>query len=113
MIKEGKTGKTRIIDLNSSVKTIVGRRRAPHPTHTYLFEVDSNRAKGKAVSRIAVANAFKGRRRRNEPATWYSFDAKDSWLADVQRRGVHREDLQGTEPFQPGCHDGLHWHHTG
>jgi site-specific recombinase XerD len=26
---------------------------------TYLFEVDSNRAKNKAVSRIAVANSFK------------------------------------------------------
>ncbi|MEB2517382.1 tyrosine-type recombinase/integrase [Pseudomonas sp. YuFO20] len=59
VIKEGKTGKTRVIDLNSSVKSIVGRRRAAHPSHTYLFEVDSNRAKGKSVSRVSVANAFK------------------------------------------------------
>lgn len=44
-----------------------------HPTHTYLFEVDSNRAKGKAVSRIAVLNAFKA---VDEPATWYSLNAK-------------------------------------
>lgn len=57
-IKESKTGKTREIDLNSSAKTIVERRRAAHPTHTYLFQVDSNRAKNKPVSRIAVANAF-------------------------------------------------------
>jgi integrase len=59
VIKEAKTGKTRSIDLNTSAKAIIGRRRNAHPTHTYLFEVDSNRAKGKAVSRIAVANAFK------------------------------------------------------
>ncbi|KAE9649534.1 tyrosine-type recombinase/integrase [Pseudomonas sp. PB106] len=59
VIKEAKTSKTRSIDLNTSAKAIIGRRRAAHPTHTYLFEVDSNRAKGKAVSRIAVANAFK------------------------------------------------------
>lgn len=59
VIKEAKTGKTRSIDLNTSAKAIIGRRRDTHPTHTYLFEVDSNRAKGKAVSRIAVANAFK------------------------------------------------------
>jgi integrase len=59
VIKESKTGKTRTIDLNSSAKAIIGRRRTAHPTHTYLFEVESNRAKGKAVSRIAVANAFK------------------------------------------------------
>lgn len=59
VIKEGKTGKPRSIDLNSSAKAIIARRRAAHPTHTFLFEVDSNRAKGKAVSRVAVANAFK------------------------------------------------------
>lgn len=58
-IREGKTGKTREIDLNSGAKAIVGRRKAAHPSHTYLFEVDSNRAKNKPVSRVAVANAFK------------------------------------------------------
>lgn len=59
VIREGKTGKVRSIDLNSAAKAIIERRRAAHPTHTFLFEVDSNRAKDKAVSRIAVANAFK------------------------------------------------------
>lgn len=58
-IKESKTGKNRSIDLNSAAKAIIGRRRTAHPTHTFLFEVDSNRAKGKAVSRVAVAAAFK------------------------------------------------------
>lgn len=59
VIKESKTSKTRYIDLNTSAKAIIQRRRAAHPTHTFLFEVDSNRAKGKAVSRVAVAQAFK------------------------------------------------------
>ena len=53
-IKESKTGKTRYIDLNSSAKAIIERRKKAHPTHTFLFQVDSNRAKGKAVSRVAV-----------------------------------------------------------
>ena len=59
VIKEGKTGKSRSIDLNSGAKAIVEQRRRAHPDHTYLFEVDSNRAKGKPVSRVAVACAFK------------------------------------------------------
>lgn len=58
-LKEGKTGKTRIIDLNSKALEIVKARRASHPDHTYLFEVESNRASGKPVSRVAVAVAFK------------------------------------------------------
>lgn len=59
VLKEGKTGKTRTIDLNSSAKTIIEARRQAFPHHTYLFEADSNRAKGKPVSRVAVAVAFK------------------------------------------------------
>ena len=59
VLKEGKTGKSRSIDLNSKAVEIVKARRAAHPDHTYLFEVESNRAKGKPVSRVAVAVAFK------------------------------------------------------
>lgn len=59
VIKEGKTGKTRSIELNSKAMDIVKARRAAHPDHTYLFEVESNRASGKPVSRVAVAVAFK------------------------------------------------------
>ncbi|MCY1276644.1 Phage integrase family protein [compost metagenome] len=59
VIKESKTGKVRSIDLNTAAKAIVAARRAAHPDHTHLFEVDSNRAKGKPVSRVSVANAFK------------------------------------------------------
>ncbi|MDT4821417.1 Tyrosine recombinase XerC [compost metagenome] len=59
VIKESKTGKVRDIPLNEKAKAIVEARREANPTHTYLFEVDSNRAKGKPVSRVSVANAFK------------------------------------------------------
>ncbi|WP_439887732.1 tyrosine-type recombinase/integrase [Pseudomonas sp. MBLB4123] len=59
IIKEGKTGKTRSIKLNEKAQAIAQRRKASHPHHTYLFEVESNRASGKPVSRVAVAKAFK------------------------------------------------------
>lgn len=59
VLKEEKTGKTRSIDLNEKARGIVAKRAAEHPQHIYLFEVESNRAKGKPVSRISVANAFK------------------------------------------------------
>ncbi|MDH4611357.1 tyrosine-type recombinase/integrase [Pseudomonas sp. BN102] len=58
-IKESKTGKMRSIKLNAEALEVVQQRRKAHPDHTYLFEVDSNRAKGKPVSRVAVATAFK------------------------------------------------------
>lgn len=59
VVVEGKTGKTRSIKLNSKAVEIAKARHAAHPHHTYLFEVESNRAKGKPVSRVAVAQAFK------------------------------------------------------
>lgn len=58
-VREGKTGKIRSIKLNEPARAIVGARRAMYPEAVYLFEVDSNRAKGKPVSRVAVAKAFK------------------------------------------------------
>lgn len=59
IIKEAKTGKVRQIALNTTARAVVERRRNEHPDHTYLFEVESNRAKGKPVSRVAVSVAFK------------------------------------------------------
>lgn len=56
-VVEGKTGKLRTIKLNKPAMAIVEARTKPGMT--YLFEVDSNRAKGKPVSRVAVAKAFK------------------------------------------------------
>lgn len=59
VIKESKTGKVRNITLNTKAVAIVKKRREANPHHIYLFEVQSNRAKDKPVSRIAVATAFK------------------------------------------------------
>ncbi|QJC78208.1 tyrosine-type recombinase/integrase [Pseudomonas umsongensis] len=56
-IVEGKTGKLRQIKLNEKAQGIVKTRSKLGGI--YLFEVDSNRAKGKPVSRVAVAKAFK------------------------------------------------------
>lgn len=56
---ESKTGKTRIINLNDKARAIVKARKEAHPEAVYLFQVNSNRAKDKPVSRVAVAQAFK------------------------------------------------------
>lgn len=58
-IVEGKTGKTRVIPLNEKALSIARRRATNHPDAIYLFQVNSNRAKDKPVSRVAVAQAFK------------------------------------------------------
>lgn len=59
VIKESKTGKVRSIKLNEKAVAIVQKRREANPNHRFLFEVSSNRAKDKPVSRVAVATAFK------------------------------------------------------
>lgn len=56
---EGKTGKVRIIQLNEKARSIAAARAHSNSEAVYLFEVNSNRAKGKPVSRVAVAKAFK------------------------------------------------------
>ena len=57
-IVEGKTGKRRIVTLNDTAKAIVNKRIVASPSHIYLFQVESNRAKGKPLSRSAVSKAF-------------------------------------------------------
>ncbi|MGB0847630.1 MAG: tyrosine-type recombinase/integrase [Thiolinea sp.] len=58
-LKEGKTGKTREITLNNSAIDVVTRRHNDNPNDIYLFQVHSNRASGKPVSRESVARMFK------------------------------------------------------
>lgn len=58
-LKEQKTGKTRSIMLTAKALELVAQRRADNPGHVYLFEVDSNRAKGKPISRVTVSAKFK------------------------------------------------------
>lgn len=56
---EGKTGKRRTIRLNDTAIRIIKRRRKEKPGDTYLFEVHSNRASGKPISRNSVSRVFK------------------------------------------------------
>ncbi|WP_375602604.1 tyrosine-type recombinase/integrase [Enterobacter hormaechei] len=58
-LKEHKTGKIRSIMLTAKALELVAQRRADNPGHEYLFEVDSNRAKGKPISRVTVSTKFK------------------------------------------------------
>ncbi len=56
---EGKTKKWSSIPLNHTVLSVVQLRHALSPHHTFLFQVDCNRAKNKPISRQSVSAAFK------------------------------------------------------
>jgi len=56
---ESKTGKAKAIRLNQVAVDIITRRRKEHPNHVWLFQVECNRAKDKAISRISVSRVFK------------------------------------------------------
>jgi integrase len=58
-LREMKTGKNKEIRLNDTVIKIVQKRRKEFPDDKYLFQVHSNRATGKPVSRQMVARKFK------------------------------------------------------
>ena len=58
-LKEGKTGKTRHIRLNDAALAVIQRRRKEWPDDIFLFQVHSNRAKGKPIRRETVSRAFK------------------------------------------------------
>src|SRR5678815_3540740 len=59
VLQEGKTKKLRTITLNSTARAVVARRAAANPHHAWLFEVESNRASGKPISRVSVSRKFK------------------------------------------------------
>lgn len=58
-MKDKKTGKIRAILRTPKALELVAQRRAGNPAHTFLFEVESNRAKGKPISRVSVSTKFK------------------------------------------------------
>jgi len=49
-LTEAKTGKLKTIRLNSAAILVIVKRQQEYPTDTWLFQVHSNRAKGKPVS---------------------------------------------------------------
>jgi integrase len=58
-LNESKTGKAKEIRLNQTVIDIIVRRKKEQPNDVWLFEVHSNRAKNKPISRISISRAFK------------------------------------------------------
>ena len=58
-LNESKTGKAKSIRLNQAAVDIIIKRRQDHPSDVWLFQVHSNRAKNKPISRISVSRVFK------------------------------------------------------
>ena len=60
-VREGKTGKVRLIRLNCTALSLIQDRRNKYPSDIFLFQVHSNRTSGlvKPVSRVSVARVFK------------------------------------------------------
>jgi integrase len=58
-LTESKTGKAKYIRLNQNAIDIVNRRKKEYPNDVWLFQVHSNRAKDKPISRISVSRSFK------------------------------------------------------
>jgi integrase len=58
-LTEAKTGKLKTIRLNSAAIRVIVRRQQENPADTWLFQVNSNRAKNKPVSRVSVSRVFK------------------------------------------------------
>ena len=58
-LTEAKTGKLKAIRLSSAAIRVIARRQQEHPTDIWLFQVHSNRAKDKPVSRVSVSRVFK------------------------------------------------------
>ena len=57
-LTEAKTGKAKQIRLNNAALAVITRRRQEHPSDTWLFQVHSNRAKDKPISRVSVGRVF-------------------------------------------------------
>lgn len=58
-LTEQKTGKQKLIRLNSAAIAVIERRRKENPADKWLFQVHSNRAKDKPISRVSVSRVFK------------------------------------------------------
>jgi len=58
-LTESKTGKQKMIRLNSAAIAVIERRRQEHPSDCWLFQVHSHRAKDKPISRVSVSRVFK------------------------------------------------------
>ena len=59
ILQEEKTGKSKTIRLNNPAIEVINARRSKYPNDVYLFQVNSNRAKNKPISRVAVSVKLK------------------------------------------------------
>jgi integrase len=59
VLTEEKTGKSKTIRLNNAAIEVINARRVQYPNDVYLFQVHSNRASNKPISRVAVSVKFK------------------------------------------------------
>lgn len=59
ILKESKTGKSKVIRLNKTVINIIKRRKKDNADDVYLFQVHSNRSNNKPPSREHVARILK------------------------------------------------------
>ena len=58
-LTEQETGKSKEIRLNNSALEVIAARQKQYPDDVFLFQVHSNRAKDKPISRAAVSKVFK------------------------------------------------------
>ena len=58
-LTESKTGKQKVIRLNTPAVNVIDKRKSLYPNDVWLFQVHSNRAKNKPISRVSVSRAFK------------------------------------------------------
>jgi len=58
-LTEQKTGKQKLIRLNSAAIAVIERRSKEQPSDKWLFQVHSRRAKDKPISRVSVSRVFK------------------------------------------------------
>ncbi len=56
---ESKTGKQKSVRLNATAASVIDKRKKLYPNDIWLFQVHSNRAKNKPISRVSVSRAFK------------------------------------------------------
>jgi integrase len=56
---ESKTKKSKSIRLNGVAISVIEKRKLDYPSDIYLFQVNSNRAKNKPISRTSVSRVFK------------------------------------------------------
>jgi len=57
-LTEAKTGKAKQIRLNQAALTVITQRRQDYPEDRWLFQVHSQRAKNKPISRTSVSRVF-------------------------------------------------------